>query len=809
MTGFWQDLRQALRGMWKQPGFTLVAAITLALGIGANTAIFSVINALILNPLHITEAERVVALWRTAKDKRDKGPASYLDLQEWRAQSRSFEAIAGYKPNAFTLLGDQAEQVQGMRVTANFLSLLKVNPLLGRDFQVDEEKRGAKDVVIISNQFWQQRLNGDVSAVGKDLIIDGKPFTVIGVLPHDFEFPLARRSTELLTTVAREEGNLEERGAMVFLTLGRLQPGVTLTQAQAELNNVAGNLEQQYPQYWRNTTAYLVPAGEEIVGSEIRRALWVLLGAVIFLLLIACTNVSNLLLVRASVRQRELALRVALGAGTWRILRQWLTESLLLALLSAVIGVLFATWGLKLIKFYGAGQLPRLHEVQIDLPVLTFTVVVSILTAVVFSLLPAFKASRPDINEVLKAGAKTATSSGSSQLWRDSLVVAEVALGLVLLIGAGLMMRSFASLTNVHPGFDPQNVLTARITLSGPAFEDTEARRRYVSQTIEHLKALPGVESAALVAPMPFSGAEIGGDFKIEGQATEVGREPSANVRNVTSEYFQTIRIPLLKGRYFSEQDQRGNVGTAIVNETFARRYFPNDDPIGKRIKELGVNQNEGDPKQYEIVGVVGDVHHNSLMRSATPELYLPHQQNSWPWGNFLVRTTHDPAALSRSFTDTIRSTNKAVPVTRVRPLTEAISETISQPRFYALLFGLFGATGLLLTLTGIYSVISYTVSNHTREIGIRMALGAQGRDVLKLIVGKGLVLTLIGIGIGLLGAFGITRVMQTLLFGVSATDWLTFTAVAILLALVGLLATAIPARRATKVDPLVALRYE
>ena len=807
MTGFWQDLRQALRVMWKQPGFTLVATITLALGIGANTAIFSVINALILNPLDITEAERVVALWRTAKDKRDKGPASYLDLQEWGAQGSSFEAIAGYKPNGFTLLGDQAELVQGMRVTANFLSLLKVNPVLGRDFQVEEEKHGAKDVVIISNQFWQQRLGGDRSAVGKDLTLDGKPFTIIGVLPHDFEFPLARRSTELLTTVAREEGNLEERGAMVFLTIGRLRPGVTLTQAQAELNNIAGNLEQQYPQYWRNTTAYLVPAGEVIVGSDIRRGLWVLLGAVIFLLLIACTNVSNLLLVRASVRQRELALRVALGAGTWRILRQWLTESLLLALLSAVIGVLFAAWGLKLIKVYGAGQLPRLDEVQIDLPVLTFTIVVSILTAVVFSLLPALKASRPDINEVLKAGAKSTTSSSS--LWRDSLVVAEVALGLVLLIGAGLMMRSFASLTNVHPGFDPQNVLTGRITLSGPSYEDTEARRRYVSQTIERLKALPGVESAALVAPMPFSGAEIGGDFKIEGQATEPGREPSANVRNVTSEYFQTIRIPLLKGRYFSEQDKRGDVGAAIVNETFARRYFTNNDPIGKRIKDLGVNQDEGDPKQYEIVGVVGDVHHNSLTRSATPELYLPHQQNSWPWGNFLVRTTNDPAVLTRSFTDAIRSTDKTVPVTRVRPLTEAISETISQPRFYALLFGLFGATGLLLTLTGIYSVISYTVSNHTREIGIRMALGAQGRDVLKLIVGKGLLLTLIGIGIGLLGALGITRVMQTLLFGVSATDWLTFTTVAMLLGLVGLLATAIPARRATKVDPLVALRYE
>ena len=371
-------------------------------------------------------------------------------------------------------------------------------------------------------------------------------------------------------------------------------------------------------------------------------------------------------------------------------------------------------------------------------------------------------------------------------------------------------MRSFVSLTNVHPGFDPNNVLTGRITLSDPVYDDPKARSRYVSQTLERLRALPGVESAALVAPMPFSGAEIGGDFKFEGHPVpEPGREPSANVRNVTSEYFQTIRIPLLKGRYFNEQDQRGNIGVAIVNETFTKRYLANENPIGVRIKDLGVNQNEGDPKQYEIVGVVGDVHHNSLTKSATPELYLAHQQNSWAWGNFLVRTTNNPAALTRSFEDTIHSMDKTVPVTRVRPLTDAISDTTSQQRFYALLFGLFGATGLLLTVTGIYSVISYTVSHHTREIGIRMALGAQGRDVLKLIVGKGLILTLIGIGLGLLGAFGITRVMQALLFGISATDWVTFTAVATLLAFIGLLAAAIPARRATKVDPLIALRSE
>jgi predicted permease len=475
------------------------------------------------------------------------------------------------------------------------------------------------------------------------------------------------------------------------------------------------------------------------------------------------------------------------------------------------MGVLLATWGIRLIKYYGAEQLPRLDEVQIDLRVLSFTMVISVFTALLFSVLPALKASRPDINEVLKAGAKTATSSGSAQFWRDALVVTEVALGLMLLIGAGLMMRSFASLTNIHPGFDPSNVLTARITLSGAAYDDdSQARKRYVSQTLEQLRALPGVESAAFVAPMPFTAAEIGGDFRIEGHpAPEPGQEPQANVRNVTSDYFRALRIPLLKGRYFTEQDQRGGVGAAIVNETFVKRYFANEDPIGKRINELGVNQNPGDPKQYEIVGVVGDIHQNSLIKAANPELFLPHQQNSWAWGNFVVRTTNDPAALTRGFTETIRGTDKSVPVTGVRLLTDRISATLSQPRFYTLLFGLFGATGLLLTLVGIYSVISYTVSHHTREIGIRMALGAQGADVLKLFVGKGFLLTVIGIGLGLIGAFGLTRVMQTLLFGISTTDWVTFVAVAVFVTVVGLIASAIPARRATRVDPLVALRYE
>jgi putative ABC transport system permease protein len=811
MQTLFQDLRYGARILVRKPGFTLIAAFTLALGIGANTAIFSVINALILSPSSIAEPESVAAIWRTPIDKRTEGFVSYLELQDWQARNNSFESIAGYKPNGFILLNaDRAERIPGMRVTGNFLSLVRVKVFRGRDFQPEEEKRGAQPVVILSYDFWQNRFGGDEAALGQQLSLNGSPFTVIGILPPTFEFPLAPKQTQLLTTIAGEGSNLVERGAQVLKGIGRLRPGVSLTQAQADLTNIAEGLAQQYPQYDRNSTAYLVAVDEQIVGRDVRGALWVLLGAVGFILLIACTNVTNLLLVRASGRQRELALRAALGAGTWRIARHLLTESLLLALLSGGAGLLIAAWGLSAIRYYGADQLPRLDEVQINARVLVVTLAVSVVTAVLFSVIPVFKAARPDINEVLKAGAKNATSGGSLRLWRDSLVVAEVALGMVLLIGAGLMIRSFGRLVNVNPGFDPKNVLMGRISLTRAIYENTEERIRYVNQTLERLKALPGVESAAFVAPMPFSGGNVGSDFRIEGRPRpEPGQEPFANNRSVTSEYFQAIKIPLRTGRYFTEQDQRGGVGVAIINETFANSYFPREDPIGRRITNIGANQNEGDPEQWEIVGVIGDVHHSSLTKAATPELYLPFQQNSWSWGNFLVRTTNGPTSLTRSFTNEIQSADRTVPVTNVQPLTQAISDTVAQSRFYTFLFALFGATGLILTVTGIYSVISYTVSQRTQEVGIRMALGAQTRDVLRLIVGQGMATALIGVAIGLTGAFALTRLMTSLLFSVTPTDPLTFVAIPLMLTGVALAACFVPARRAAKVDPMVALRYE
>jgi len=811
MQTLFQDLRYGARILARKPGFTLIAVFTLALGIGANTAIFSVINALILSPSSISEAESVAAIWRTPIDKRTEGYVSYLELQDWQTRNSSFESIAGYKPNGFILLNeDRAERIPGMRVTGNFLSLLRVKVIRGRDFQPEEEKRGAQPVVILSYDFWQNRLGGDEAALGQQLSLNGSSFTVIGILPPGFEFPLAPKQSQLLTTIAGEGSNLVERGAQVLKGIGRLRHGVSFNQAQADLTNIAEGLAQQYPQYNRNSTAYLVAVDEQIVGRDVRGALWVLLGAVGFILLIACTNVTNLLLVRASGRQRELALRAALGAGTWRIARHLLTESLLLALLSGGAGLLIAAWGLSAIRYYGADQLPRLDEVQINGRVLVVTVGVSLLTAVLFSVIPVFKAARPDINEVLKAGAKNATSGGSLRLWRDSLVVAEVALGLVLLIGAGLMIRSFERLVNVNPGFDPRNVLMGRISMTRAVYENTEERVRYVNQTLDRLKALPGVESAAFVAPMPFSGGNVGSDFRIEGRPKpQPGQEPTANNRSVTPEYFQAIKIPLLKGRYFTEQDKRGAVGVAIINETLAVSYFPHEDPIGRRITNVGANQNEGDPEQWEIVGVIGDVHHSSLTKPATPELYLPFQQNSWNWGNFLVRTTNGSTSLTRSFTNEIQSGDRTVPVTNVQPLTQAISDTVAQARFYTFLFALFGATGLILTITGIYSVISYTVTQRTQEVGIRMALGAQTRDVLRLIVGQGMATALIGVAIGLAGASALTRLMTSLLFSVTATDPLTFVAIPLMLTGVALAACFVPARRAAKVDPMVALRYE
>jgi putative ABC transport system permease protein len=805
-----KDLRYGARSLLRQPAFTTVAILTLAIGIGANTAIFSVINALILTPPTIAEADRVVSIWETETASRQEGFISYLDLQDWRTQNRSFEEIAGYKTNSFIITENgEAERLQGMRVTANFLPLLKVTPFKGRNFQADEELPTGSKVTLISYDYWQSRFGGSESTLNQWLTLNGQQFQIIGILPQHFEFPLAREAS-VLTTVAGEGGNLKERGAHVLLTLGRLKPHVGVETAEADLVSIAANLAQAYPRSNRDTTAYIVPVHEQLVGKDVRRALWVLLGAVGFILLIACTNTANLLLVRASSRQKEIAIRSALGASRWRIARALLVESLLMALMAGIGGLLLSVWGLSVIKYLAADQLPRIDEVAINSNVMLFTLGLSVLTGVLFSLVPTLKASHPEVNEVLKSSSKAATSGRSLRFWRNSLVISEVALSLILLVGAGLMIKSFAQLTNVPPGFDPNGVLTGRVGMTSTNYAKPEQCVLYVNQALAKLRALPGVESASFVSPMPFSGGNVGSDFRIEGRPLpEPGKDPTAANRSVTPDYFAAMKIPLIKGRFFNDQDKRGQLGAAIINESLVHAYFGGEDPVGKVISHIGANQNEGDPEQWQIVGVVGDVHHSSLMRKADPEIYLPYQQNSWSWGNFLVRTSVPPATLSDAFRREIKATDKSVAITSVRPLTDAISQSVTQPRFYTFLFGLFGGIGLLLTMTGVYSLISYTVAQRTQEIGIRMALGASRQHVVRMILRQGFVLAIFGAVVGLAVSFWLTKLLVKLLFEVRPTDLLTFAIATSVLLVAALLASYIPARRATKVDPLVALRFE
>ena len=805
-----KDIRSGFRGLLRQPAFSIVAILTLALGIGANTAIYSVIQALVLTPPSINQPERVVALWETPVDKRVEGTFSYLDLQDWRTRNQSFEEIAAYKSNGLVITENgESERLPGMRVTANLLTLLKVAPVRGRNFLPEEELPTTQRVAIISYDYWQSRFGGNENVLGQKLTLNGQPHNIVGVLPQGFVFPLVDDAL-VWTTVAGEEGNLKERGAHVLLALGRLKANVSLEGAEADIKKIAANLAQEYPRSNNNLTGYLVSVHEQLVGKDMQQALWLLLGAVGFILLIACTNTANLLLVRASTRQKEIAIRAALGASRWRIARGLFVESLILSLLAGATGLFLSVWGLGAIKYFAADQLPRINEVSIDRGVLFFTLALSVVTGIVFSLVPVLKASHPDVNEVLKSSSKAATSGKSLRLWRNTLAISEVALSLILLVGAGLMIKSFAQLTKVPPGFDPNNVLTGRVTMTGQAYQNSQQRLLYVDQTLARLRAIPGVESASFVAPMPFSGGNVGSDFRIDGRPDpEPGNEPTAYNRSVTPEYFTSMKIPLLKGRHFNQGDKRGSLGAAIINESLARKYFQNEDPVGRVISNIGANQNEGDPEKYQIVGVVGDVHHSSLTRAAAPEIYLPYEQNSWNWGNLLVRTNVPPASLSDAFRSEIKSVDRSVVLTNVRPLTEAISETVTEARFYTFLFGFFGGVGLLLTMTGVYSLISYTVSQRTQEIGIRMALGATRQHVVRMILGQGIVLAIVGSIFGLALSFWLTKLIVKLLFEVPPTDLFTFGIATLVLLVAALLASYLPARRATKVDPIEALRFE
>ena len=807
-----QDLRYGLRMLLKNPGFTVIAVLALALGIGANTAIFSVVNAVLLRPLPFENSEQLMQVWSTnAKRGWTSAPVSYLNFADWRDQNHVFQAMAAYaEASAAFTYADVPEQLEGIGATADLFKVLGTQPILGRAFLPEDEKAGGSHVVVLGYDLWQRRFGGDPKTVGQQIKFDGESTTVIGVMPPGFHFPLDREDPEFWIPLDPEQVFNKERGANYLGVVGRLKPGVSREQAQAEMATIAQRLEQQYPDKNAGKSVRLVSLYEQVVKT-IRPALLVLLGAVGFVLLIACANVANLLLARAASRQKEIAIRTALGASRTRIVRQLLTESLLLSTVGGAIGMLLALWGVDLLGAAIPADIPRIKEMGLDTHVLGFTMAVSLLTGLIFGLAPALQASKPDLNESLKEGGRGSTEGLRRNRVRSFLVVSEVALSLVLLVGAGLMIKSFFYLLNVKPGFNPDNVLTANLALPPVKYPDAKQQSAFFRQVIERVKALPGVDSASVVTPLPLSGSMMQNLLTIEGRPPLApGEKLITHTCLIGSDYLRAMGIPLLKGRALNEHDGKDAPNVFLVNETFVNRYFPNEDPIGKRIT-VSVRAGPDEPDANgEIVGVIGDVKHQSLDKEPGPECYVPYLNVPDAYMTLVVRTnSSDPAGLSASLRSAVQQVDADQPVFDIQTMDQILAKSVATRRFNMLLLGIFASVALMLAGVGIFGVMNYSVTQRTHEIGIRMALGAQARDVLKMIVGQGMLLTLIGLGVGVAAALALTRVLSGLLYGVTATDPVTFAGVSLILAAVALAACYIPARRAMKVDPMVALRYE
>jgi putative ABC transport system permease protein len=813
MQALWQDIRYGARSLLKRPGFTLIAVMTLALGIGANTTIFSVVNSVLLRPLPYSDSERLVIVWQTfLKEGWPQVPVTALDFADIKAQSRSFDEMAAAfldkEDYSLTGAGD-AEQVSGMAISANMFDLLGARPALGRNFLADEDTIGHDRVVILSQGLWQRKFGADPQVIGKTINLDGQFYNIIGVMPAGFEFPPpvtrgllnVAASRDLWVPFVIEQPN---RNSHSLAVIARLKPDVAVAQADAEIETIARQLEQQYPATNDGTGAFLSSMHAQVVFN-VRPALWLLLGAVGFVLLIACANIASLLLTRATARRREMAVRAALGAGRGDLLRQLLVENLLLAIVGGGLGLLLALWGIDLLRALNLGNLPRMAEVGVDLRVFAFTALVSLVTGLLFGLVPALYASRVNLSECLKLNARSSAGAASGRL-RSLLVIAEVALALVLLVGAGLLIRSFNHLMNVDPGFNPHNLLTVGIRLPGLRYPNEEKIAAFNQQLIERVAQLPGVDSVGTVNSLPITGFQAATGIYIEGRpaATSISELPLVNQRVVSPSYFQTMGIRIVKGRVFTGEDRRDTMRVVLINETLAERYFAGADPIGKRLK---IDSEEAPWSQ--IVGVVGDVRHAGLTERIEPETYVPFTQDSWQVMALVVRTTNDPANLAAAVRAEVWAIDKDQPVFNVKTMDEILANSLAAQRFNLILLVSFAVVALLMATMGVYGVSAYAVSQRTQEIGIRMALGAQAGDVLKLILYWAMRLMLIGVATGLAAAFALTRLMSSLLFGTSATDPLTFAVITVLLAGVALVACFVPARRATKVDPMVALRYE
>ncbi|HYY56850.1 MAG TPA: ABC transporter permease [Pyrinomonadaceae bacterium] len=800
-----RDIHYALRLLWKRPGFTVIAVITLALGIGANTSIFSVVNAVLLAPLPYEEPERLVVLWESQViANQNQMPVALANFEDWKEQNQVFEQLAASRNVALNLthLGE-TERVTGARVSSNLYSLLRVKPFLGRAFSEAEGKPGAAPVALISHGLWQRRYGSDPQLVGRSLQIDGNAYTVIGVLPPGLSYPAA--DTDLVIPLVAQTREMARANHFVRV-LGRLRPGVSLGEARAEMETISARLEQQYPDTNTGWRVQLVPLYEQLVGKA-RPALLILLGTVGCVLLIACANVANLLLARAAGRRMELAVRTALGASRWQLIRQLLTESILLSLFAGLCGILLASWGVPLLARLSSGTIPRVEEIGINYRVLGFTLLISLLTGVVFGILPALQSSSRKLTDSLREGRRGSTGGLLHKRVLNMLVISEVTLALVLLMGAGLMIRSFLSVSKVSPGFDPKGVLSLGIGISPIKYPELQQQAGFYQELLAKLETQPGLVSVAGVSRLPVVGGATT-TFTIQGIPVASGHEPDADFRVVSPRYFQTMGIPFLKGRDFTTRDAKDAPDVVVINKVLAERFWPNEEPLGKHI-QLSAEQT----RWREIVGVVGNEKLSALDTEIAPAVYIPLPQNSFPnaiRSIFLVaRAQGEPMALAQGIQNELRSMDKDQALFQVRPLEEVISNSLSQRRFNTLLLVIFAALAGLLAAIGIYGVMAYSVTQRTHEIGVRMALGAQSTDVLKMILGQGIRLTLIGVVAGLVAAFALTRVLSSLLYGVSATDPVTFLGIPLLLTAVALLASYLPARRATKVDPMIALRYD
>src|SRR5215468_4312404 len=803
MQTLWQDLRYGARMLLKKPGFTLIAIGAIALGVGANTAIFSVVNAVLLRPLPYEESERLVVLYETNPQQgRDELDVSYPNFADWRAQSQSFEQMVAYLSGGMVLTGkDEPAWLPVAAVSADFFSMLRVKPLRGRTFLPEEDKVGGAPVVVVSHAFWQSRFGGDEGLIGRQIMLNGKGRTVIGVMPPNFALPPGDQ-TEVWFALGPWSDQMQNRAYHRLTAIGRLKSDVTLPQAQTELATITNRIQQQYPEADPGHGVNVL-SGYESLTKNARPALLTLVVAVGFLLLIACANVANLLLARAEARQKEIAIRTALGATRGRIVRQLLTESLLLAVAGGAAGLLLAAWGVDALAGSLPEDFPRAKEIGIDRVVLGFTGALSVLTGLIFGIIPALTRAKPALNETLKEGGRTSATFGRGRM-RSALIVTEVALSLALLIGAGLLIKSFWRLTQVDPGFQPDHLLTMNVTLIGEKYKETGEVISFFRALPARLGALPGVKAVSAVSVLPISGGDGNGGLTIEGREFPPAQTPSASFRRILPNYFSVMGIPLKQGREFDERDT-GAEKVVIVNEGMARRFWPDGDAIGKRIK-VGPPQNE---PWLTIVGVAGDVKNVGLEADARLATYEPHSQRPWSSMTLAIRTGADPLSLSAAVRGELRAMEKDLLIRVLSTMDERIRLSVAPRRFNMTLLAGFAALALLLAAVGVYGVMSYTVTQRTHEIGVRMALGAQSGAVLKLIVGQGLRLASIGVAIGLPAAFVLTRWMEDLLFGVRPTDAWTYGAVAALLLLVALFACWIPARRAAKVDPMVALRCE